>query len=284
MDCNESRERMSACLDHELAPSAMADFTAHLATCAACTAAYERLSRLRGMVAGNAVSHAAPSGLRARILADIQAELKADIQADIKTAKPHRKPFDLFGGFKGLSGLPWGRINFGVASVCAAALAVNLTLDMHKPTETDFLDQEIVAAHFRSLQADHLADVASSDHHTVKPWFAGKLDYSPPVVDLTQQDFPLIGGRLDYVHQRSVAGLAYRHGMHLINLFVWPDGSQHSDGKAEAGKLTSENGFQLLRWSQDGMAFTAITDMNAAELGTFQKLLIAEIDKEKKAP
>jgi mycothiol system anti-sigma-R factor len=281
MDCNDTREQMSAYLDRELAPSAMADFAAHLTTCAACTAAFERLSALRGMVAGNAVSHAAPSGLRARILADVLADVQAEAKADIKAAKPPRKPFDLFSGF---NNWPWGRINFGVASVCAAALAVNLTLDMHKPTETDFLDQEIVAAHFRSLQADHLADVASSDHHTVKPWFAGKLDYSPPVVDLTPQDFPLIGGRLDYVHHRSVAGLAYRHGMHLINLFVWPDGAQHSDGKAEAGKLTSENGFQLLRWSQDGMAFTAITDMNATELGAFQKLLIAEIDKEKKAP
>jgi anti-sigma factor RsiW len=235
-----------------------------MATCEECSAAHRRLSGLRAMVAGNATGHTAPDALRARILLDIGAH------------SPRPKRFNFFDKF---GTLPWARINFGVASLCAAALAVNLALDMHKPSETDFLDQEIVAAHFRSLQADHLADVASSDRHTVKPWFSGKLDYSPPVVDLAQQEFPLIGGRLDYVHQRSVAGLAYRHGKHLINLFVWPDTSQY----AASPKMTSENGFQLLRWSQDGMAYTAISDMNATELETFQKLLTAQIDKEKKA-
>ncbi|RXZ33134.1 anti-sigma factor [Oxalobacteraceae bacterium CAVE-383] len=275
MDCNESLERMSAYLDNELAPPAMAEMRAHIADCEACGAAYGRLADLRATVAGNAASHAAPASLRARIMADIGNDIKADVKADIEAQQPRRrKAFDLFGKFEAW---PWARINFGVASVCAAALAVNLALDMQRPSPTDAFDQEIVSAHFRSLQVDHLADVVSSDHHTVKPWFSGKLDYSPPVVDLAQQGFPLIGGRLDYVHQRAVAGLAYRHDKHLINLFVWPDASQRD----ASAKMTSDNGFQLLRWSRDGMAYTAISDMNAAELDVFRQLLTAQIDKEK---
>lgn len=278
MDCDEFQALRSAYLDRELTPAQMADCTAHIAGCEACDASYRRLADLRGMIAVQAESHAAPAALRARIMADI-AGLSAQAQAPDRIAgKPRSNAGDsgLFGRF---SAWPWARINFGVATVCAALLAVNLTLDMRKPSASDFLDQEIVSAHFRSLQADHLADVASSDHHTVKPWFSGKLDYSPPVVDLTQQDFPLIGGRLDYVHQRSVAGLAYRHGKHLINLFVWPDPSQQN----APAKMTSDNGFQLLRWSRDGMAYTAVSDMNGAELETFAKLLMAEIEREKQA-
>ena len=274
MDCDNFQERLSACLDRELTPAEMADCTAHIAGCEACDASYRRLADLRMMVAGQAESHAAPAALRSRIMADIAAQAQAPGKIGLPAKKS--KGFNPFGA---IAAWPWARINFGVATVCAAALAVNLTLDMHKPSETDFLDQEIVSAHFRSLQADHLADVASSDHHTVKPWFSGKLDYSPPVVDLTPQDFPLIGGRLDYVHQRSVAGLAYRHGKHLINLFVWPNPAQQN----APAKMTTDNGFQLLRWSRDGMSYTAISDMNGAELETFRQLLMAEIEKEKQA-
>jgi anti-sigma factor (TIGR02949 family) len=262
MDCKESQNLMSAYLDEELDPSAAAHFAAHLASCDACSKAYKQLAALRATVRAGAVNYTAPAGLRARILNDIHA------------VAPQRKVAGVSGVFSRFAGWPWARINFGVASLASVAFAVTLALYMQTPSESDFLDQEIVATHFRSLQADHLADVASSDQHTVKPWFSGKLDYSPPVVDLVQEGFALIGGRLDYVNQRPVAGLAYRHGKHLVNLFVWPDDARHDT----AAKMTEVHGFQLLRWSHGGMAYTAVSDMNAHELLEFQQLLVAHSD------
>jgi anti-sigma factor (TIGR02949 family) len=255
MDCKESQNLMSAFLDEELDPSAAAHFAAHLAACEACSKAYKQLAALRATVRAGAVNYTAPAALRARIL------------NDMNTVAPLRKAgiFSRFGGW------PWARINFGAASLASVAFAVTLAFYIQAPSEADFLDQEIVATHFRSLQADHLADVASSDQHTVKPWFSGKLDYSPPVVDLAQEGFALIGGRLDYLNQRPVAGLAYRHGKHLVNLFVWPDEAKGDT----AGKMSAVRGFQLLRWSHGGMAYTAVSDMNAHELQAFQQLLIA---------
>ncbi|MDB5991163.1 MAG: anti-sigma factor [Herbaspirillum sp.] len=283
MNCNESQSLMSAYLDHELDAPAMADYAAHLASCQACSTAFEHLSNLQATVRSNAEAYAAPDSLRTRILSDLgtgklvnesvdeSANEFANKPAKGAENKSPRRTFNIFAGF---NAWPWGRINFGIASLCSVAFAVTLALYLQAPSETDFLDREIVATHFRSLQVDHLADVASSDRHTVKPWFSGKLDYSPPVVDLAQDGYALIGGRLDYLQQRSVAGLAYRHGKHLLNLFVWPDQTGHDT----VGKLTSVHGFQLLRWSHGGMAYTAVSDMSADELLAFEKLLIAQID------
>ncbi|HWZ46733.1 MAG TPA: anti-sigma factor [Herbaspirillum sp.] len=281
MNCNESQNLMSACLDNELDAPVMAEYAAHLASCQTCSTAFERLSNLQVAVRSNARAYTAPDSLRARIVSDIEAgefaSKPADKLANKLPNKPPRRTFNVFAKF---SGWPWGRINFGIASLCSVAFAVTLALYLQAPSETDFLDREIVATHFRSLQVDHLADVASSDRHTVKPWFTGKLDYSPPVVDLAQDGYALVGGRLDYLRQRSVAGLAYRHGKHLLNLFVWPDQS----GRDTSGKLTSVHGFQLLRWTHAGMAYTAVSDMSADELLAFEKLLIAQLDKEVKIP
>lgn len=274
MDCDEFRQRLSAYLDRELPPAGLAECAAHISgpgACEDCEAACRRLAGLRTMVADQADRHAAPASLRTRIMEDIA--MQAPQRAAPKARPAASRPSGRFAAW------PWARINFGVATACAALLAVNLALGVRAPSETDLLDREIVAAHFRSLQVDHLADVASSDHHTVKPWFSGKLDYSPPVVDLAPQGFALVGGRLDYLHQRSVAGLAYRHDKHLINLFVWPDPRQQES----AARMRSDNGFQLLRWTHDGMAYTAISDMSGDELETFRQLLTVEIRKEKQA-
>ena len=124
-------------------------------------------------------------------------------------------------------------------------------------------DNDLLTAHLRALQPGHLTDVTSNDQHNVKPWFDGRLDYAPPVKDLAGQGFPLTGGRLDYLGGRPVAALVYRRQQHVIDVFVWPDSA------APGRKPHPANGYQTVSWSQEGFAFTAMSDLNAAELQQF---------------
>jgi anti-sigma factor RsiW len=131
--------------------------------------------------------------------------------------------------------------------------------------EQDRVLGDVVSAHVRSLQGEHLTDVQTSDQHTVKPWFNGKLDLSPPVVDLTAQGFTLIGGRLDYVDGRAVASIVYRRRKHVINLFVAPA----TDSQGQRTTLVSSQGYNICRWSAHGLDYFAVSDINADELREF---------------
>jgi anti-sigma factor RsiW len=123
----------------------------------------------------------------------------------------------------------------------------------------------VLSAHVRSLQGDHLTDVQTSDQHTVKPWFNGKVNISPPVADLTAEGFRLIGGRLDYLDGRAVASIVYRRRTHVINLFV-----AHAAGSEQHGtKLDTMQGFRIRRWTAQGLEFFAVSDINAEELQEF---------------
>ena len=127
---------------------------------------------------------------------------------------------------------------------------------------------DLVGSHLRSLEADHLLDVESTDQHTVKPWFTGKLDFSPPVIDLSAEGFPLVGGRLDYLEQNKVAALIYKRNKHIINLFIWPgEGSSQTAAK---------QGFNLIRFECKGMTCWAVSDLNTAELQQFADLFKAQ--------
>jgi anti-sigma factor RsiW len=206
---------------------------------------------LQKAISEGATYFAAPEHLRARI----RAALPASVERKLAPRK-----------------LPWTWVNFGAAMAFAVVMTWGLTQRLAGPSDIDRLPEEVISSHIRSLMASHVADVASSDQHTVKPWFTGKLDFSPPVTDFTVQGFPLVGGRLDYLNSRPVAALVYRHNQHLINVFIWPT----MNGKDTAAETLSRQGFNLVRWTHSGMMFWAISDLNPAELSQLASLLIAQ--------
>jgi len=243
MDCTDIRNRLHAYLDQELdLPSAMA-VDQHLASCEACKKAYAEQSALQSSLRSHATYYDAPAGLAQRIRARVG-------------PKPERKfRFD------------WQQwLPMGAAVAATALLSWTAAIQYASVSQEDVMSERVIAGHARSMVTGHLADVASSDQHSVKPWLSSRLDYSPPVTDLTGAGFPLVGGRLDYLDQRPVSVLVYRHREHMINLFVWPlqEGSH-----AQAAHSVAKRGYNVLHWNDAGMAFWAVSDLNAAEMRDF---------------
>jgi anti-sigma factor RsiW len=176
-----------------------------------------------------------------------------------------------------LFGTPWNWLSLSglglaAAIIFAAIIFSNLAPQLRRPGTDQLLATQLIASHVRSLMANHLTDVASSDQHTVKPWLDAKLDFAPPVVDLASEGFPLIGGRLDYLDNRTVAALVYQRRKHFINLFVWPAESNAT----RATKAMSRHGYQLLNWVESDFDYWAVSDVNVNDLQTFKAQFAAQ--------
>jgi anti-sigma factor RsiW len=229
----------------------------HLGSCEACTAAYREILYHKEALRRPGLRLHAPESLRGRVFAAIAAEHEAGA-GDSADKAAHTA------ASAGGSKLHRFQLGYAGAGFSALALAASLILFVSGLNQTPGIDSQLVAAHVRSLLVSHLTDVASTDQHTVKPWFLGKLDFAPPVADLAQSGFPLTGGRLDYLGGRLVAALVYKRHGHVINLFVWPEGQM----KAVPETL---DGYRVAGWSQDGFTYAAVSDLNPAELGEFQQ-------------
>ena len=245
MKCNETEELVHAYVDRELDLVKSLELELHLSDCDACSKGLARLQALRSAV--GTVYQQPSAQLKKRVVSALRKDGKSEARRTL---------------------LPWRWIGVAASFALLLILSWGLFRLVSGPAPDEALAREVVSSHVRSLMANHLADVPSSDQHTVKPWFNGKLDFSPPVIDLADQGYALAGGRLDYLDNRPVAALVYQRRMHFINLFIWP--STETDRPAPTVML---NGYNVIHWYQSGMNCWAVSDLNANELKEFVQLL-----------
>ena len=248
MDCKDAQKLIDGYIDGELDVIRNLEIERHLEECTLCSQGYKDHRVLRNGIKTGGLYFKAPEDLQRRIQLSLRKAAKAETNA--------RAP-------------RWRWLNLAAPIAAAAIVVLALVPLLRTPSADDLLAREVLASHVRSLMANHLSDVASSDRHTVKPWFNGKLDFSPPVQDLTQQGFPLVGGRLDYLNNRPVAALIYHRQKHIINLFVWPS----AESKDSGIKKDTRQGYHLLHWARSGMTYWAVSDLEESQLQEFVRLV-----------
>jgi anti-sigma factor RsiW len=240
MSCQDYRDFADAYSDNELDTASAIRFQKHLRECRECRGALESRQSLQTLLRGPELRFEPPPGLRESVT-----RLLAQEEAVTKVAAPQRRVIPLF--------IP---LAMAAALVFFAGLAWFNPMALFRAAAQGPMVAEITSSHIRSLLADHLLDVPSSDQHTVKPWFAGKIDYTPPVKDLAAQGFRLAGGRLDYVNNRDVAVLVYDYNKHVISLFIWP-----VSGKPPLGEsVFTRAGYNMVHWADNGMTYWAVSD------------------------
>jgi anti-sigma factor RsiW len=261
MNCERARDLIGAYRDGELSADEHREVAAHVASCRDChdtLADDERIGRaVRGM-GRVAVPADLPAGV-ITALADASRRLplagRPLSHSQSRPAGRTRRP-------------PWGRTAAAAAAACVLSIASTWWV-MSSSAQADRIGRDILSAHIRSLVQDTPVQVASSDQHTVRPWFAGRIDFAPLVKDLVAEGFPLLGGRLDYVDDRRVGVIVYKRKLHIINVFLWPA----TDALEALPSATSRNGYNLLSWRRNGISYWAISDLNATELAQLQRLL-----------
>ncbi len=249
MSCRQVREFLDAYIDSELDVLTTLQFDRHFDECVDCRAIRDQYQELHGHIASRIMYYAAPKALEDKIRAQLRPTVRDRSHSAV--------------GEWLLRARPWA-----VSAAFTALLIFSIVLlqTTRHTFATEALAGQVVSSHVRSLMANHLVDVSSSDQHTVKPWFTGKLDFAPVVKDLSSEGFPLTGGRLDYLDNRAVAALVYRHRQHTINLFIWPSLSSDS-----AVRTTVINGYNVIHWTRSHMNYWVVSDLNAGELQEFTR-------------
>ncbi|BBO13912.1 MULTISPECIES: anti-sigma factor family protein [Bradyrhizobium] len=240
MTCDEARIMLHALLDGELDAGHAREVEAHIAGCPGCAAELAAQREMQRVLADTNLRYVAPTSLRNKI------------EASLPKPQPQPSRRSVLRGF-------------AMGSAVSALAATGIVAIVLRQDDQQRILSEVVSAHLRSLQAGHLTDVVSTDQHTVKPWFNGKLDVAPPVIDLTAQGFTLVGGRLDYIDARAIGAVVYKRRQHVINLFV----AQTSSTEHQPPKTQTMQGFNCRRWGERGLNFWAVSDIGADELAEF---------------
>lgn len=244
MACTFDQDLLTAYLDGEIGLERALEVEAHLSSCPNCSAEAQDWKEVRATIQSAEFYYRPPAALEAKIRKLLPDRSRKQRAAWIQH---------------------WTWAGGGAVF---ASLVLLLAFFLTRPVAPS-PDQEMIASHIRSLMADHLMDVVSTDQHTVKPWFNGKLEFAPPVKDFAAEGFPLAGGRLDYVENRRVAVLVYRRALHVINLYVWPAADNTSSAFADR----TMDGYNVISWKNGGFEFSAVSDLNAAELRRFAELV-----------
>jgi anti-sigma factor RsiW len=274
MNCADCEILLHALLDGELDAGHARDVESHLAGCKACAEQLKAFGAMRTAMTAANLKEAAPERLRSRIEAALPA-------AGTLAAAPRQSQ-------PAPSGTSWLRSRlaswvaawrtflggFAIGTAVSAALAASLVIAIVRDGQNRQITDEVVSAHLRSLQAGHLMDVETSDQHTVKPWFNGKVDVAPPVIDLTAEGFTLIGGRLDYIDGEPVASVVYQRRKHIINLFV----AQQLADAARAQNSAVVQGYNARHWRDRGLDYWAVSDIAPEELDEFVAMITAALN------
>jgi anti-sigma factor RsiW len=261
MQCEDVRRLVDLYNDDQLEVERSIELEEHLESCRQCSEALQSAKRLSAAVKTSGVYGEMPAGMTARIRTAVFEE--AGLEEQAKPSKPRLVP-------RAKSSASWWRpalVGLAAVLILTVFLWRWVPYGIRSGDQNPLLAQEVLDSHVRSLMADHLFDVPSTDQHTVKPWFDGKLDFAPPVIDLAGDGFELAGGRLDYIDGRPVATTVYRRRKHVINLMMWPENG------TSAVAATMRNGYNLLHWREGGLEFWAVSDLNPQELREFATLI-----------
>jgi anti-sigma factor (TIGR02949 family) len=248
MRCDEVRPWLDAYIDGELAEAERVQLRDHLVDCPECGPEATALERLRDSIRQSAPVYRAPEALRSQI----RFALRREAATSARAARPAP-----------------GWLAYAASIFLAVALGSAGTLLITGERQEDAVANELIDSHLRSLLGNHLTDVASSDQHTVKPWFAGRSDLSPPAVDLVGEGFPLVGGRLDLIAGKPVPALVYRRREHVINVFVLPA------SRGDLGVNLTRRGYSLRHWDEGDLGFWAVSDAAPTELAEFERVFRA---------
>jgi anti-sigma factor RsiW len=250
------QELIGPYVDGELDLVNSLELETHLQDCGMCSPVYQNYQAMRRAMSASTLYFNPPGDLQKRVRSSLHRASKDENQS-----RPYAS--------RQMQWLSWRWASLAAAAVALVIVSAIATGLLTAPAESELLARDVVASHIRSLMADHLTDVPSSDQHTVKPWFNGKLDFSPPVKDLAGDGFPLVGGRLDYLDHRPVAALVYQRRQHLINVFVWPS----TPGQEKAESEHAQQGYNALHSISAGVCYWTVSDLNRDELREFVSLL-----------